>query len=297
MTFQPPDIFAEIRAAQPSLNPVLQRVAERVIQRAQDMRTMSIKDLAEACDVSQSSISRFVRAVGAESYQSFRIRVAEDVMRSAGRNVAPSPVTVYEGISGDDDGGTILRKIARGQGDVLTATASVLSEAALERAAEFVLEAGTLLFFGVGSSCLAAEDGLMRFSRIGKPCVFNRDLNIQMCFAAGCDDRTVAIGISDSGQTTLTIEALAEAKLHGAKTIALTSSSKSRLAAHADVVLLTAAPLGTHGNEGIYESMVSKMGQLLAIDVLYALVATKTHKRSVEQIKRTAALIARSRTR
>lgn len=296
MNPQAPDIFTQIRAARPTLNPVLQRVAERVIERAQDMRTMSIKDLADACDVSQSSISRFVRAVGAPSFQTFRIRVAEDIMRSAGRDDGGPPVTVYEGISGDDDVGTILSKIAHRQSDVLTATSSALSAAALERAADFVLEAGTLLFFGVGSSCLAAEDGLMRFSRIGKPCVFNRDLNIQMCFAAGADARTVAIGVSDSGRTSLTIEALAEAKLHGAKTIALTSSADSPLAAHADVVLLTASPHGTYGSERLYESMVSKMGQLLAIDVLYALVATKSHKRSLEQIKRTDALIARSRT-
>ena len=292
-----PDILAEIRAARPYLNPALQRVAKTVMGRAGDMRAMSIKDLADACEVSQSSISRFVRAVGLPNFQEFRIRVAEDVTRSAARDTAAAPVAVYEGITQDDDAGAILAKIAHRQSDVLSETAAVLSQTALERAADFVLQAKTLLFFGVGSSCLAAEDGLMRFSRIGKPGVFNRDLNIQMCFAAGATEDAVAIGVSDSGRTTLTVEALAEAKLQGARTIALTSGADSPLAAHADIVLLTAAPFGTLGSEGLYESMVSKLGQLLAIDALYALVAVKTHERSLEQIKRTNSLIARSRKR
>ena len=297
MNRQTPDILADIRAVRPTLNPVLQRVAETVMDRAGEMRAMSIKDLADACEVSQSSISRFVRAVGLANYQEFRIRVAEDVTRSSVRDPATVPVAVYEGIAQDDEAGTILAKIAHRQADVLSETAATLSPVELERAADLVLAARTLLFFGVGSSCLAAEDGLMRFSRIGKPGVFNRDLNIQMCFAAGANEHAVAIGVSDSGRTTLTVEALAEAKLQGARTIALTSIAGSPLTAHADVVLLTSAPFGTRGSEGLYESMVSKMGQLLAIDALYALVAVKTHQRSLEQIKRTDALIARSRKR
>ena len=298
MNHPTPDIFAEIRAAQPFLNPTLQRVAVTVVERASDMRAMSIKELAEVCDVSQSSISRFVRAVGTQNFQEFRIRIAEDVTRNNARDLPTgSSVSVYEGITGEDDAGVILAKIAHRQADVLSATASILSETELERAAALIADATTLLFFGVGSSCLAAEDGLMRFSRIGKPCVFNRDLNIQMCFAAGANPGTVAIGISDSGRTTLTVDALAEARLHGAHTIALTSSPDSPLTSHADVVLLTSAQFGTKGGEGLYESMVSKMGQLLAIDALYALVAVKNHRQSLDRLKRTDSLIARSRRR
>jgi RpiR family carbohydrate utilization transcriptional regulator len=297
MSESSPDIFAAIQAAWPSLNPALQRVALTVVERAGDMRAMSIKDLAEACEVSQSSISRFVRAVGAPSFQQFRIRVAEDVTRSAAREPSASAATVYEGIAADDDSATILAKIARCQSDVLAATAASLSQTALEQAAALVAGAVNLLFFSVGSSCLAAEDALMRFSRIGKPAVFNRDLNIQMCLASGATPQTVAIGISDSGRTTLTIEALAEARAQGARTIALTSGADSPLAAQADVVLLTAVPLGTRGREGLYESMVSKIGQILAIDALYALVAVKDHQRSLDRIKHTDGLIARSRKR
>lgn len=297
MTDPAPDIFSSIQAAWPSLNPTLQRVARIVVERAGDARTMNIKDLADVCEVSQSSISRFVRAVGAATFQEFRIRLAEDVTRSAVRQPAAPTLAVYEGIAAEDDSSAILAKVARCQADVLAATAGSLSRAALEEAADLVSHAATLLFFGVGSSSLAAEDALMRFSRIGKAAVFNRDLNIQMCFASGATSSTVAVGISNSGRTALTVDALAEARLQGARTIAITSSVNSPLAAQADVVLLTAVPLGTRGREGLYKSMVSKMGQLLAIDTLYALVAVKDHQRSLDRIKHTDGLIARSRKR
>lgn len=292
---QETEITQRIDALRGGLNPTLRRVADLVLDRTSEAKAMSIKELAEACQVSQSSVSRFVRAVGAESYQDFRIMLAEGLTRSgeAGR---AGETSVYEGIASGDDAAAIIAKVARRQAEIIQAASISLDPAQLQKAADLVASHHTLVFFGVGSSLLAAEDGVMRFLRIGKACIYNRDANIQMFSVAGLADRAVAIGISDSGRTRSTVEAVREASALGMPTIAITSASGSPLARSADAVLLTpgAAPEPT-GGEGMYESMVSKMAQLTAMDALYALVAVQDHQRALARLDYTDAVIVRSR--
>ncbi|MDQ0395553.1 MurR/RpiR family transcriptional regulator [Labrys monachus] len=289
------EITRRIDALRGGLNPTLRRVADLVLDRTSEAKAMSIKELAEACRVSQSSVSRFVRAVGAESYQDFRIMLAEGLTRSVGANRTGEP-SVYEGIAPGDDAAAIIAKVARRQAEIIQAASISLDPVQLQRAADLVAAHDTLVFFGVGSSLLAAEDGVMRFLRIGKACVYNRDANIQMFSVAGLAGRAVAIGISESGRTRSTVEAVREAAALGMPSIAITSAAGSPLARSADAVLLTpgAAPEPT-GGEGMYESMVSKMAQLAAMDALYALVAVQDHQRALARLDYTDAVIVRSR--
>jgi len=289
------EITRRINALRGGLNPTLRRIADFVLDRTADAKAMSIKELAEEAGVSQSSVSRFVRLVGADSYQEFRIMLAEGLTRKAARGRAAEH-EVYEGIAPGDDAAAIIAKVSRRQAEIITGATMTLDPAELWKAALLVSAHHTIVFFAVGSSLLAAENGVMRFLRIGKACIFNRDANIQMFSVAGLAGRAVAIGISDSGRTKSTVEALREAKALGMPTIAITSAGSSPLAKQADAVLTLpgAAPEPT-GGEGMYESMVSKMAQLTAMDALYALVALQDHEKALERLDYTDGVIARSR--
>ncbi|CAM5770923.1 RpiR family transcriptional regulator [Labrys miyagiensis] len=289
------EITRRINALRGGLNPTLQRVADFVLGRTLDAKAMSIRELAGEAGVSQASVSRFVRLVGAESYQDFRIMLAEGLTRRAA-GARSGEHEVYEGIAPGDDAAAIIAKVSRRQTEIIAGAALTLDPGELQKAADLVSAHHTLIFFAVGSSLLAAENGVMRFLRIGKACIFNRDANIQMFSVAGLAGRAVAIGISDSGRTRSTVEALREARALGMPTIAVTSAAGSPLTRHADAVLNLpgAAPEPT-GGEGMYESMVSKMAQLTAMDALYALVAVQDHDKALERLDYTDAVIARSR--
>jgi RpiR family carbohydrate utilization transcriptional regulator len=289
------EITRRINVLRAGLNPTLKRIADLVLERTADVKAMSIKELAETSGVSQASVSRFVRTVGAESYQDFRIMLAEGLTRKAARGRAAEH-EVYEGIAPGDDAAAIIAKVARRQAEIISGAGLTLDPGELQKAADLVSAHDTIVFFAVGSSLLAAENGVMRFLRIGKACLFNRDANIQMFSVAGLAGRAVAIGISDSGRTKTTVEALREAKALGMPTIAITAGPTSPLTRHADAVLTLpgAAPEPT-GGEGIYESMVSKMAQLTAMDSLYALVAVQDHEQALARLDYTDGVIAKSR--
>ena len=92
----------------------------------------------------------------------------------------------------------------------------------------------------------------------------------------GVLDDSVAIGISNTGRTTETIEMLAPAKSSGAYTVAITSDAASPLARVADAHLITGAP-----EEYLQpDDLSAKHAQLFVLDLLYLIVAQRDFSRT-----------------
>lgn len=290
-------ILEHVQSLRGSLKPTLQQVADAILTRPGETRSMTIRELAQACDVSEASISRFVRDIGLPNYRAFQLRMAEEGASGAKqRNRSPEEGLIYENIGRKDTAATILTKVAHRNADIARACLSTLDPKAMEDAARLVREADVLYFFAAGLSALAAENALLRFARIGKPAIFHRDRNNQLLIAGSLRRGAVAIAISDSGRTNQTVAALGAARQAGLSTIAITAFSESPLARLADVTLVTPAGYMPAENEPIYESMVSKFGQLLAIDVLYSLVAVHDFDNSADAVRRGDVIIQQSRS-
>lgn len=288
-------ILEHIQSIRGRLKPTLQVVADTVLARPGTVSSMNIKELAQACKVSEASISRFVRDIGLSSFRAFQLRMAEDRASADSSDASSDGGSIYESIGRDDTASTILAKVAHRNADIARACLSTLSPIVLERAAQIIRKAPALYFFAAGLSALAAENALMRFSRIGKPAIFHRDRNSQLLAASAVRPRTAAIAISDSGRTHQTLLALTAAKESGASAIAITSFAQSPLARAADLVLITPTGYAAEGDEPLYESMVSKFGQLLTIDVLYSLVAVQDYDAALASVRRGDAFIQQSR--
>ncbi|WP_207481879.1 MurR/RpiR family transcriptional regulator [Arenibaculum pallidiluteum] len=287
-------LLEHIQSIRGRLKPTLQAVADMVLARPADVCTMNIKELAAACDVSESSISRFVRGIGQANFRAFQLRMVEE--RSIWEDEGASDQgAIYETIGRGDTAATILTKVAHRNADVARACLSTLEPGALNKAAQMISEAQAIYFFAAGLSSLAAENALMRFSRIGKPAIFHRDRNSQLLAAAALRPGSVAIAITDSGRTDQTLIALTAAASSGVGTIAITSFADSPVARAAEVVLITPTGYAAAGDEPLYESMVSKFGQLLTIDVLYSLVAVQDYDSSLASVRRGDPYIQQSR--
>jgi RpiR family carbohydrate utilization transcriptional regulator len=136
----------------------------------------------------------------------------------------------------------------------------------------------------------------MRFTRAGKKCVLFRDQSLQVMLATILGPGDLLIGISDSGQSTPIIEALRLARSRRVPTIGITSDEGSPLVDHSDVTLFAGnVPAGG----GLYgESVTSKWGQLLVMDILYAAFAARRYDETLGHLKETyAAGIKHSRSR
>src|SRR5206468_1482606 len=101
--------------------------------------------------------------------------------------------------------------------------------------------------------------------------------------AALLGEGDVAIAISHTGATVDTIEPLAEARRHGALTVALTNFPRSPIVAAADLVLTTAARETTFRSG----AMSSRIAQLMVVDCLFVGVAQRSYAQTREALERT----------
>ena len=290
-------VLNTIRRAQGHLNPALQRIAAYVLKNPETVKTQSINELAEACAVSESTITRFVRAIDVPSYQQLKIAIAEALSSQPKSAAAAREAFVYDDIAATDTSEQIVKKIVYRNVSTIEDTAARLDLGLLDRAAKAIDQCDLLAFFAMGSSTLAAENAVMRFMRVGKRCVFFKDQGVQQISAATLGRHSVAIALSNSGRTVAIVDSLRRARQAGATTIAVTSFADSPLTQVADLVLLTTVNDASSGEVAYHESMLAKIAQLLVIDVLYSRYAVKHIEQSIRKLKDTNLVIESTRSR
>jgi RpiR family carbohydrate utilization transcriptional regulator len=292
----PESVIARIRWSRPYLNPALRRIAEYVLKNPEIVKSQSIKDLAEFCEVSESTITRFVRTVNVPSYQQLKIRIAEELSKKGSAAIGDDERRfVYEDITPSDDAATVLDKISGRYIETIRDTMNGLSVAEVERAVDAIQKCDLIAFFALGSSTITVENALMRFMRVGKPCQFFYDFSLRQISATALNERSLAIAISNSGRTITTTSALKEAKERGATTMCITSFPDSPLVAHADIKLFTPTVNAATGSADYHESMVSKIAQLHVIDVLYSCFAVRNYSKSIDALERSEVYATSSR--
>ena len=186
-------LLEHIQSIRGRLKPTLQQVANTVLARPADVSTMNLKDLALACDVSEASVSRFVREIGLPGFRAFQLRMTEERATADGAgDAAGDQGAIYETIGRGDTASTILTKVAHRNADLARACLSTLDPEAIREAAAMIAAAPATYFFAAGLSSLAAENAVMRFSRIGKPAIFHRDRNSQLLAATAIQPGAVA---------------------------------------------------------------------------------------------------------
>lgn len=118
--------------------------------------------------------------------------------------------------------------------------------------------------YAVENSSCTAEDFVTKMTYIGKPVYFNKDSYMQKVNAKNLNEKDVAIGISYTGQSKHTVDALACAKKAGAVTIAITNFEHALINKYADIVLCTENKQYMQGN-----AIFSRCAQISFIDMLY----------------------------
>jgi DNA-binding MurR/RpiR family transcriptional regulator len=282
-------ILVTIRSLLPNLAPVERRVAQAVLDDPQGVAWRSISELARTCGTSATSVVRFCRAIGLRGYPDLRLALAGAVARDDATTVTAAS----HDISPDDDAATITKKIAYADARAVTDTANHLDIATLVQVTEALAKAARIDIYGVGASGYVALDLQMKLQRIGRPAFAWPDPHMAISSAALRGGGDVAIGLSHTGTTVDTIDALREARGHGALTVAVTNFPWSPITEVADYVLLTAA------RETAFRSgaMTSRIAQLTVVDCLFVTLAQQDLPGTQVALERTFAAAQAKRVR
>lgn len=269
-------IQQQIRKHYDQLGYAERKIANYVLEHAEDIIELSVSELSSACGCGDATVVRFARRLGYSGYQSMKIGIA-------GRMGSVS--TINEEISRSDTCFDIYRKCSLEIISSLEETQSVLNPNSLEKAAKMVMEAKRIVIFGLGNSASIAIDAAHKLLRLGKDAQACNDNHLQAIIASHLDHDSVAIGISHSGSSKDIIEALELSKIGGAGTVSITNYAESPIVKVSDVALFTKS----RETKRSLLALSSRMAQLAIIDAIYNYIIVNSEKSIISAIYNTEA--------
>lgn len=278
-----PGSFVRLQGAYSALRAAEQRVADFILKHPDELIYLTVTELAERTNTSESTVVRLCQKIGYKGYQEFKIVLARDL-------VEPT-TTIYAAIEPGDDVPTVKTKVFQANAQALRDTIEVLDDKELERAVGAIAAARRLDIYGVGGSGPLALDAYHKFLKLGIQVVALSDGDLMAMSSALLGDGDVALGISHTGASRDVTDALRRAKSNGARTIAITHRPTSPITKVADIVLVTAAKQTAFRSD----ASSSRIAQLTIIDTLYVGVAHTNHDRSIAMIERTREATAAKR--
>ncbi len=274
-------VLVRLRGLRPNLAPSERRVAEAVLADPAGVAGQTITSLARACLTSETTVMRFCRQLGFPGYPELRLALAAEAAMQAGEDLGSR--VAGSDIAPTDDLAQVVAKIAYADAHAVKETGDQLDVAVLEKVVTALVQARRIDLYGAGASAFVAADFQQKLHRIGRAAFAWSDPHMALSSAALLEPGDVAVGISHTGTTIDTVDALAEARRHGATAVGITNFPRSPLAQTADLVLTTAARETTFRSG----SMVSRLAQLTVVDCMFVGVAQRTYEATLEALART----------
>jgi len=256
-----------------SLTKVEKKIADYIMANAEDVVKDSVADVATGSGTAKSAVIRFCKAVGFEGFSDFKVSLAMELSKNKQLNYTPY-------IDENDDAGRILDKVFAANVKTLHDTADKLDRCMLKSVIDVLLKARSVYVYGIGTSAAMVKDFQYRLMLLGINAFCYTDVPTMKISTLNIAKGDVAIGISHSGRTVATLDAIALAKKQGAATVCLTTFADS------DIVKAVDYPLIAYSDEINYpvEAVSARIAHISILDTIaIALSAQKydeTRKRA-----------------
>ncbi len=270
-----PGCFVRISGTFDSLPTAEQRVADFILKHPEDLIYLTVTELAERTQTSESTVVRLCQKIGYKGYQEFKIMLARDL-------VGPTE-TVHEQIASGDSLEALKTKVFAANAQALKDTLEVLADAELERAVHAIVRARKVEIYGIGGSAPLALDAYHKFMKLGICAVWLNDSDLMAMSSSLLGPSDVALGISHTGASRDVCDAMQNAQSVGATTICITHRATSPITKASDVKLFTAAKETAFGSD----ATSSRIAQLTIIDTLYAGIANRDYERALALVQKT----------
>lgn len=270
------DKYGELRKSE-------MKVADYVLQKAEEVIHFSVSQLAEQAKVSDPTVIRFCRALGFKGFQDFKIHLAQ--------NVIPAVRSIHESMNEKEEVPELVRKVFDANQEAIRSTFGTLDFSVVQKAIDELCTAEKIIFHGLAGSAAVAMDAHHKFFRIGIPCEWYSDPHMAIMAAAMMKPGQVFVAISHSGSTHDVIASVQAAKNAGAATVAIVSYAKSPLSKVVKHTLL----VGSSETGYRFEPMASRIAQLCVIDVLSVGVSLLRSEEVISNLNKSRNAIANKR--
>lgn len=236
-------------------------IAKYIKENPNQVVSDSIKETARRCGVSVASVSRLAIALGYGDWKELRHNLVRD------SSISNSPV--FSVISKVDDEQTIARKVFEGVICSLQDTLDCIKRDNLCRFTHALHTCSRVIFFGTGGSGYIARDEAIRFSHLKMGSEAYTQEYQMIIQAIRMRKSEIAVGISNSGRSRSTVNALGEARKRQVLTVGIANFWNTPLEQVSDLFFCTSYPKWG----GITASLTARIAIMCIMDVLYILAA------------------------
>ena len=257
------------------------KIGTHIIQHTAKVVDMTVGELAQACGVSDASVSRFCKKIDMKGFHHLKITLAKEISeRGKEEEEVSNRISV-------NDIGQSLKNILANKVTEITQTVSMMDTKQLHEILDKLNTAKTVQFFAVGNTIPVAIDGAFKLNQIGIPAVSGTIWETQIGYTYNMMADDVVIAISNSGESTAVLRALEAARSAGATTISITNSEKSSAAQLSDYHITTA----TREKLFLDGYCFSRVSATTVIEILY-LFLTSMRKDAYKSVVRHEQAIA-----
>ena len=257
------------------------KIGTYIIQHTAEVVDMTVGELAQACGVSDASVSRFCKKIDMKGFHHLKITLAKEISE---RGKEEEEVSNHISVN---DIGQSLKNILANKVTEITQTVSMMDTKQLHEILDKLNTAKTVQFFAVGNTIPVAIDGAFKLNQIGIPSVSGTIWETQIGYTYNMTADDVVIAISNSGESTAVLRALEAARSAGATTISITNSEKSSAAQLSDYHITTA----TREKLFLDGYCFSRVSATTVIEILY-LFLTSMRKDAYKSVVRHEQAIA-----
>jgi len=279
------DFIQHLQANYSTLRKSEKKIADYLQQHAQERLDFSITELAKRLKVSETTVSRFCRAIGLRGFQDLKLSLAAALPTPTMDEFRNIPPTIHEGDATPEIG----RKLAESLSGSIAKTQQSLNVEDMNNAIDALARARQIYVYGIGGSAIIALAAHHLFTKAGLNCVIYTDGYMQTVSAAMIKPEMVAFAVSNAGITKHVVDAVKIAAQNGAVTIGLTSDRESALGRAAKICLAT--PLEYKDAPLYGGSIDAKACQLYLVDLLYLGVLFKLGQPLKRNLKATASAL------
>lgn len=197
-----------------SFNDLEMLVYNYVMEHKEEVKYMTIRELAEAVHISTSTIIRFCKKTGCDGYSEFRVKFKlflKEEKENKKRQTINSDI---------DELMYFFHTVTSNQ-----------YEEALTGVTQVIQKAKQLIFIGIGTSGILGKYGARYFSNLGKYSQYIEDPYYPISEDM---EETVVIALSESGETQEVIKLAGHFKKHNCKLLSITNGTSCTLAKMSD---------------------------------------------------------------
>lgn len=278
------NLFATIRSRFNTLSESQKNIADFILSNKSETVRMTINELSQKCNVSEPTVIRFINKLDYSSYKTFRLDMAGELSKET-HTSSQNGIKIedgYQNIEAYDDIDTVKQKVVYSVGCAVNDLNNIINIDDLKIAVNLIYEANSILFYGSGGSSVIAMDAYHKFMRIGKNVSYDLNAHFSLIKICHLNQNDVVVLISHTGESKEVLQCAENAKKSGCKIIGITSYLNSDLAKISDVALFSS----TYDLKYYTDAMVSRLIQLVILDMIYVSVSLKMGEESKKMIEK-----------